>query len=271
MVSYFLLMIVCRLEDGSIMPEPREKIIPINQSDKEKQALVEAFAEMAPDYERTVDAELNRFWGWSYASFLEELFTNTPIKDNDVVLDLATGTGVISHHLAKAGVTRAPIHALDITYGMLLRARQRFSQSGLLDRGRMVCASALDMPYCPGHFSLVICGLATHHMDVDRFINECHRILETGGRLSIIDAGGSIFWKVPGVRLLLRIAAYIYFIITENHSRAWAESSAVSHVHTKEEWEQLLAEKGFNLTEVRKLKSKYPLVPSPLLIKAVKG
>ena len=252
------------------MPNPQDKRNTFNQSEKEQQALVEAFAEMAPDYEHTVDVELNRFWGWSYTSFLEELFNHTPILASDTVLDVATGTGVISHHLAKTGVTMAPVHALDITYGMLVRARQRFNQSGLLDRGRMVCASALDMPYRGDHFSLVICGLATHHMDVDRFVSESHRILESGGRLSIIDAGGSVFWKIPGVKFLLRIAAYIYFIINESHSRAWAESSAVSHVRTKEEWEQLLAEKGFTSIEVRKLKSKYALVPSPLLIKAIK-
>ena len=47
------------------------------------------------------------------------LIQKTPINQNDLILDVATGTGVISHHLAKEGFSQNQIHALDITYPML--------------------------------------------------------------------------------------------------------------------------------------------------------
>lgn len=238
---------------------------------KEKEVLVDAFSEMAPEYERKVDLELNRFWGWSYESFLEQLFHNTPILPTDTILDVATGTGVISHSLAQGGQSLQPVHALDITFGMLKLTRRRFERSSSIGRGRLVCASAMDMPYQAGAFSLVICGLATHHMHVEKFISESSRILFSSGRLSIIDAGGAASWKIPGIKFLIRLAAYIYFIITESPSRAWAESAGVSHVRTPEEWQALLLAAGFSGIEVKKLHSKYRLIPAPLLIRAIKA
>ena len=109
----------------------------------------------------------------------------------------------------------------------------------------MVCASAMDMPYQGDSFTLVICGLATHHMNVEKFVSESNRILTTNGRLSIIDVGGSLVWKIPGIKSIIRILAYFYFLMTENHSRAWAESASISNMRAKEEWQALLLNSGF--------------------------
>lgn len=237
---------------------------------KEKDILVEAFTDMAPDYERKVNSELNLFWGWSYRGFVNELIERTPIYKADTILDVATGTGVISHHLAREGFSQNHIHALDITFPMLKRARERFENSDIGDRSDLVCASAMDMPYYSDTFTLVICGLATHHMDVEKFVFESHRILTSKGRLSIIDVGGSLNWNIPGVKFFVRIAAYLYFLMTENHSRAWAESAAISNVRAKEEWQALLLRSGFKDLEIKKLSSKNWFIPSPLLIQAVK-
>jgi ubiquinone/menaquinone biosynthesis C-methylase UbiE len=133
-----------------------------------------------------------------------------------------------------------------------------------------VCASAMEMPYSRSAFSLVICGLATHHMEVDTLIQECHRVLCSGGRLAIADAGGSRLWKIPGVKFLLRLAAFVYFSLVENKTRAWAETGAVANVRSKEEWHQILAFSGFRGIMIQRLKSRYFWVPAPLLINAEK-
>ena len=241
--------------------------MPMNERD----ILIEAFTEMAPDYEHKVDTELNFFWGWSYQSFLNELIQKTPIFENDLILDVATGTGVISHHLAKYGLSKNQIHALDITFPMLKQTRKRFAKSNIEDKSALVCASAMEMPYQGNIFNLVICGLATHHMNVEYFISECNRILTPDGRLSIIDVGGSLNWNIPGIKSIVRIIAYIYFLMTENHSRAWAESASISNIRAKEEWEDLLLSSGFKDLEIVKLPSKKWYIPSPLLIQAVKN
>lgn len=236
-----------------------------------REILVEAFTEMAPNYENTVNSELNLFWGWSYQGFLNELIQKTPIHKNDIILDVATGTGVISHHIAREGLSQNNIHALDITFPMLKQTRKRFENSKLGEKNALVCASAMDMPYQGDSFSLVICGLATHHMEVEKFILESHRILASDGRLSIIDVGGSLFWKIPGIKFFIRIIAYIFFLMTENSSRAWAESAAVSNIRAKEEWQELLMSSGFKEINIIKLTSKNWFIPSPLCIQAVKS
>jgi ubiquinone/menaquinone biosynthesis C-methylase UbiE len=128
----------------------------------------------------------------------------------------------------------------------------------------------MEMPYANASFTQVMCGLATHHMLVRKMLFESHRVLRRGGVLSIIDAGGSLSWNIPGVKFLLRLAAFIYFALVENKSRAWAEASAVSNVYSKEEWNALLAEIGFQTITVSRLKSKFLWVPAPLLIRAEK-
>ena len=226
---------------------------------------------MAPNYEEVVNTELHQFWGWSYTGFVNKLFEVTPIQNEDVILDIATGTGVIPNRLVLDGFVDHQIHGLDITMSMLEHAKLRFGNNHTKNHIALVCASAMEIPYRNESFSLVICGLATHHMSVEQLLVEGQRILRHDGRLSIIDAGGSFYWNIPGAKLLLRLAAFIYFSMTESYSRAWAEASAVSNVRTTEEWYSILSETGFNSIEILKLKSKYSWISAPLIIKAVKS
>jgi ubiquinone/menaquinone biosynthesis C-methylase UbiE len=237
---------------------------------EDKANIVEAFSEMAPRYEQVVDSELNRFWGWSYYGFVDLIIASTPVQPQDVILDVATGTGVIPSLLEKAGHPRNQIHGLDITMSMLMRAKSRSGDQISLAGQNLVCASAMEMPYKNSGFSQVICGLATHHMDVKELILESYRILRSGGKLTIGDVGGSNIWKFPGVKFLLRIITFSYFFLVENKSRAWAEASAVSNVLSKDDWSLVLMNCGFRNVVIKKLKSRYFWVPSPLLIKAEK-
>jgi ubiquinone/menaquinone biosynthesis C-methylase UbiE len=237
---------------------------------KEKANIVEAFSEMAPRYEQVVDSELNRFWGWSYTAFVHLLVSSTPVEPQDIILDVATGTGVIPSLLEKDGHPRSQIHGLDITMSMLKHAKRRPGYQDDESNQNLVCASAMEMPYSNSGFSQVICGLATHHMDVKKLISESYRILKNGGKLTIADVGGSNILKVPGMKFLVRMIAFIYFILFENLTRAWAESSAVSNILSKDDWSLVLLNCGFRNIVIQKLSTRYFWVPAPLLIKAEK-
>jgi ubiquinone/menaquinone biosynthesis C-methylase UbiE len=236
----------------------------------EKSVIVDAFSEMAPRYEQVVDSELNRFWGWSYASFVKHMLASTPIQSKDIILDIATGTGYIPYQLEQAGHPSRQIHGLDITLSMLEHARLRLDGADGRSRHNLVCASAMEMPYACAGFTQVLCGLATHHMDVRQLLLECRRVLRNGGTLTIADVGGAKIFRFPGVKLFVRIVLLIYFGLVENRARAWAEAGAVSHVLSQEDWYKLLVFCGFRNITIKKLKSKYFWVPSPLLIKAEK-
>lgn len=235
-----------------------------------KAHIIETFTELAPRYEEVVNAELNRFWGWSYAAFVNQLIQMTPVSERGRMLDLATGTGVIPRKVISEGLSQNLIHGLDITRSMLVRAKRKAIAEEIQDQVHLVCASAMEIPYACESFDLVTCALATHHMDVRRLLAESSRILAKGGMLSIADVGGSELWKLPIVKFFLRIAAFVYFMIKENSSRAWAEAEAVSNVRSGEEWFELLVQAGFQDIKITKLKSKHRWIPEPLVIQAIK-
>jgi ubiquinone/menaquinone biosynthesis C-methylase UbiE len=237
---------------------------------EDKANLIEAFSELAPRYEQVVDSELQRFWGWSYTGFVNILLASTPIEPKDIILDIATGTGVIPCLLEKAGHPRNQIHGLDITIAMLMHAKRRIDPKDGCGKQNLVCASAMEMPYANSGFSQVTCGLATHHMNVEKLILESYRILQNDGKITIADVGGSSLLKIPVVKFIARMIVFCYFILHENISRAWAETSAVSKVLSSEMWEHVLSNSGFHNIEIKKLKSRFFWVPSPLLIKATK-
>ncbi|MBC8335835.1 MAG: class I SAM-dependent methyltransferase [Anaerolineales bacterium] len=236
----------------------------------DKKNIIQAFTNMAPRYEKIVDSELQNFWGWSYRGVVDSLFEDISVNGKDIILDIATGTGVIPDRLLKNGIDGNRIHGLDITRAMLEHAQLRLNGGNGQKPINLTCASAMEMPYANASFTIAVCGLATHHMSVEILLSETCRILRRGGKLTIADAGGMLYWKIPGIKLLLKIAAFIYFSITDDPSRAWSEADAVSNVRSKEEWSSLLSKNGFEDISIVTLISKFSWISSPLIIKAEK-
>jgi ubiquinone/menaquinone biosynthesis C-methylase UbiE len=218
-----------------------------------------------------MDNELARFWGWRYSDFADNLLGMTPIQSQDRILDVATGTAVIPRKIANDNHRSVPIHGLDITPAMLKRAQAAINGNHAPETFCLVCASAMEMPYRDGFFNVVLCGLATHHMDSDKLLAEMYRVLDNGGELAISDVGESPLWGLPGAKLLLKIFAFVYLSLHENSTRAWAEVDAVSNIRTLEEWHASLAALGFENIRITRLHSKYFWVPKPMLIRATKN
>jgi len=232
--------------------------------------IIRTFTEMAPNYEETVNLELTRFWGWSYQDFIRQLIKMTPIKESDEILDIATGTGKIPRIIHEDTGNGHRIHGLDITHSMLVRAQRLNEVENCPAAIKLTCASAMEMPYAPSSYDLVFCGLATHHMDVDQLLMEVHRILRFGGSLAFADAGSSNLWNLPGVKWVIRLFAFGYYLLNENMTRAWAEAGAVSNVRTEEEWYTLLNKHNFSNISITKLERKHFWIPGALIIRAEK-
>ena len=239
-----------------------------------------AFTSMAPRYEQKVDKELKRFWGWGYTDFVDHVLAITPFRDGDAVLDVATGTAVIPLKLIRSETVWGEIVGLDITHAMLKKAGKKIDAAGEASRGvdcprpssliRLTCASAMAMPYHPGHFDVVLCALAAHHLDVPVALAEMARVLKPGGRLTIADVIGSALWRLPVIQFLIRTATFVLFLPQEGLARAQAEASALSNVYTGKEWEQSLAEAGFDKIKITSLPTSHSWLPSPLIIQAQK-
>ena len=233
--------------------------------------VIEAFTKMAPQYEEVVDQELRKVWGFSYHKFVDWLIEAIPVRDDDLVLDVATGTARIPLALAARTKVESRIVGLDITPAMLEYGRRDVDAKGFTLRIRLVCASAMSMPFVEGVFDKVICGLGTHHMDVPQMLSEMNRVLKAGGELVLADVAASPYWKFPGVKTIIRIVALSYFLLGRNVARAWAEADAVSHIYTADEWRAILSDFGFTRIEITGPPARHRWYPRALIMKAVAG
>jgi len=235
---------------------------------KEKQAIKKTFAEYSSHYEESMDGELNKFWGWSYQQFLEELVKRTPILEDQRVLDIATGTAMIPRKISAKKIPGTHITGLDITESMLVKGKQEISRSNPTNIISLTCGDAMALPFSLQSFDVVISGLASHHMNIPLMLSENKRVLKSGGLLSIIDIGMSPFWKLPVVSFLVKVIVFIVFLLQKNPTRAWAEAAAMKNTRTAEGWKTELEKAGFEDIRITKLSSKYSWIPEPLTIQS---
>ncbi len=232
---------------------------------KEQQHVIDAFTDLAPDYEKKMDSELNLFWGWSYKQLIDTLLESCKNTQYERILDLATGKLIIPRAILSFYPSVKQVVGLDITYRMLHLGKNNLDKKSPVE---LLCASALDIPINSKSFDLVTCALATHHMDVKRLLSEIYRILDLNGNVFIVDVGASKTWTNPIVRFFIQILAFIYFLFRENINRAWAEAEALPNIRTSEDWKNELKKAKFSEIKITKLKSRRLWIPDPILIQA---
>ena len=181
--------------------------------------VIEAFTELAPYYEATLDQEVRRMWGIGYREFVDQLVAVIPIRPGDQVLDVATGTGVIPLQIAQRVSPACRIVGLDITPAMLSHARMGVQAADLTSCIRVVCASGMEMPFSDSVFDAVTCGLGMHHMEGSRLVAEMRRVLRPSGWLVMADVGASPFWRSRLGTVWLKVLM-VYFGMTRSRSRA---------------------------------------------------
>jgi SAM-dependent methyltransferase len=99
------------------------------------------------------------------------------------VLDLACGSGIYSRPLARR-LAAGRVVGLDRSQPMLDQARRRARREDCANLD-LVRGSALDLPFRPGCFEVVICCGALHLFpDVPRALAEIRRVLSPGGRFA---------------------------------------------------------------------------------------
>jgi SAM-dependent methyltransferase len=94
------------------------------------------------------------------------------------VLDIGCGEGATLRHLDEpAGAT-----GIDLFEDKIEFAR------GALPRCHFVVGSAYDLPFSDGAFQHLLVRDLVHHLDdPERFIDECARVLDKGGRIDVLE------------------------------------------------------------------------------------
>jgi SAM-dependent methyltransferase len=110
----------------------------------------------------------------------EDLVDRARPGANEVVLDVACGTGVVARLAAKAG---GKVTGVDVNAGMLAVA-QRVPSGG--ERINWIEGSALDLPFPAESFDVVFCQLGLQFFpDQGRALREMYRVLRSPGRAAV--------------------------------------------------------------------------------------
>ena len=137
----------------------------------DKEVVVDAFTELAPRYESVVNDELNKFWGWSYEGFIKYLVDNTSFSEGEIILDIATGTGVIPRAVLQKN-SGVKIIGIDITLAMLLQGKEKLG--GLLIPPDF-CINKLITPFSPGKLSTCLIRITSYNVCYTKLLRLHHR------------------------------------------------------------------------------------------------
>ncbi len=237
------------------------------KSSEDARVVLNAFTELAPQYEATIDHELELLWRISYRQFVDRFLATVPLHDGARILDVATGTAVIPVEITRRTPGISYVVGLDITPAMLTCGKGNVRAANQSSKIRLVCGSGMMLPFGAGAFDLVTCGLGMHHMGAEQLIYQMKRVLCPGGWLLLADVGAAPIWRSIlgkfGLAFLL-----LYFGLAYSRARIRAEMDALANLRTASEWRDYLTVAGFTEIAITELAGQRSFYPTGLLIKA---
>jgi demethylmenaquinone methyltransferase/2-methoxy-6-polyprenyl-1,4-benzoquinol methylase len=111
-------------------------------------------------------------------------------RPGEKILEIGFGTGHCLVALAKAVGPSGRVAGVDISDGMLAMARERLQAEGLSDRVDLYLGDAAKLDFIEsGSLDGVFMSFTLELFDnpeIPRVLQECHRILKSGGRLAVV-------------------------------------------------------------------------------------
>jgi len=123
--------------------------------------------------------------------FRRRLIQLGKIQSGESVLDIGCGTGTLAIE-AKRTVGSARVFGIDASPEMIARARRKAAKARLDVAFDVALAQALPFGYA--QFDVVLSSVMMHHLrkaDRPAAVREAKRVLKPGGRLLIVDFGGT--------------------------------------------------------------------------------
>ena len=141
------------------------------------------FTAIAPRYEflnQILSLGLDRYWRKKAVDLLMP-------TSNELILDIATGTGDILIEIAKRNLS-TQIYGIDFSQRMLDLARIKVNKLGFDKDISFQIGSGELLPYADKSFDGVLCAFGIRNFyDIKKGLMEFYRILKPGGRLVILE------------------------------------------------------------------------------------
>ncbi|KUN91445.1 methyltransferase type 11 [Streptomyces caeruleatus] len=201
-----------------------------------KEALAGLFDRNAPSYERVgVD---------HFAQLGQRLVAHARLRPGQRVLDVGCGTGAVLVPAARAVGVHGEVTGLDLSAGMVARAREEIARLGLVQaravQGDAETVSPRDLPVAAGSLDAVLAGICLFFFPRPHVATARYReLLRPGGRLAVSWWGeGDPHWTPV-------------FVASAPYGRAasWHTVGDASPFRSVPAFHALLAEVGFTEVE----------------------
>jgi ubiquinone/menaquinone biosynthesis C-methylase UbiE len=105
------------------------------------------------------------------------------------ILEIGFGTGHTLAALAKAVGPEGMVFGLDLSDQMVQLAKKNLAKAELLERARLRCGDATQLPYAGNAMDAVFMSFTLELFDtpeIPNVLSECRRVLKTDGRIVIV-------------------------------------------------------------------------------------
>lgn len=215
---------------------------------KGTQEVADMFNRIAPRYDflnHLLSFGVDKYWR---RRLVKEIAGTCPQH----ILDVATGTGDLAFLLYKK--TKAAVVGVDIAENMLAIARKK--QAAKAIPLTFLQASAASLPFPDHSFDVVTVAFGVRNFeDLQQGLQEIHRVLKPGGKLSILEFTTPQFWPV---KLLYRFYSACIIPLTgrmiSKHASAYSYLPAtIATFPQRQEFIDLLNLSGFKASNYKRL------------------
>ena len=130
---------------------------------------------------------------FQYRRWQSFLVSRLAVGPHMLVLDVATGTGLVAMDLARTSGAR--VVGLDLSTAMLKRAQYNIARHGQQNRVYLAAGRAESLPFADDTFDGVCVTFLFRYVDdTESTLQEIIRVLKPGGRLVLLEFGVPHFW-----------------------------------------------------------------------------
>ncbi|MBQ4055481.1 MAG: bifunctional demethylmenaquinone methyltransferase/2-methoxy-6-polyprenyl-1,4-benzoquinol methylase UbiE [Bacteroidaceae bacterium] len=165
------------------MNYPQESIKPYNEEEKKSIQVERMFDNIAPAYDQlnhTLSWGIDKSWRKKAINWLK------PFQPQRM-MDVATGTGDFAIQACRV-LNPKELIGTDISEGMMNVGRQKVKDAGLEGRISFAKEDCTALTFPDKQFDAITVAFGVRNFeDLDKGLREMHRVLDTGGKLVILE------------------------------------------------------------------------------------